>query len=360
MNVLVIGPFPEPITGNSLANQIIFENLDKYYPNINIDRINTSYSSLKEDIGSFSLKKVIHYIKQYVGLVKVFRCDKLYYTSGQTFFGVLKYFPYLLCAKLLSKEIIVHIHGNYLHKEYECLNRLKRYFFRKTLMLCDKGIVLSKTLRKNLTPFLRENRIFELNNFVEDFLFQARGGAQDFDKLKIIYLSNLMTEKGVFDLLDALDILTKNNIEFEAKIAGGIDTSVEEEIRKKLNNSPVCVDYLGLVYAEEKKDMLEWGNVFVFPTYYAMEGQPISIFEAMATSNIILTTKHAGIPDVFEEEVNGFYIEKRSPNSIAIKLQMISENMGRCIEISDRNMEEASEKYRVESFIDNLYNILNE
>lgn len=359
MNVLVIGPFPEPITGNSLANQIVFENLYKHYSNVNVDRINTSYSSLKEDLGTFSLKKVIHYIKQYIGVVKILRCDKLYYTSGQTFFGVLKYLPYLLCARLLGKEIIVHIHGNYLHKEYERLNRLNRYVFKQTLMLCDKGIVLSNTLRKNLTPFLKDNQIFELNNFVEDFLFEERC-AKHFDKLKIIYLSNLMTEKGVFDLLDALEILTKNNVKFEAKIAGGIDASVEEEVKQKLNNLPICVDYLGLVYAEDKKEMLEWGNVFVFPTYYAMEGQPISIFEAMATSNIILTTKHAGIPDVFEEEVNGFYIEKRSPNSIAIKLQMISEDMRRYIEISDRNMQEAFEKYRVESFIDKLYNILNE
>lgn len=359
MNVLVIGPFPEPITGNSLANQIVFENLSKYYPHVNVDRVNTSYSSFKEDVGNFSFNKVIYYVKQYISLFKIFRCDKLYYTSGQTFFGVLKYLPYLLCAKLLKKEIIVHIHGNNLYNEYERLNSFNRFVFRNTLMLCDKGIVLSKKLRKNLTPFVKDKYLFELKNFVEDFLFEERG-SNNFDNLKIIYLSNLMTEKGIFDLLEALDILIKNNVKFEAKIAGGIDVSIEAEIQQKLNTSSLCVDYLGLVYSEDKKNMLEWGNVFVFPTYYAMEGQPISIFEAMATGNIILTTKHAGIPDVFEEEVNGFYIQKRSPESIANKLQMLSKNMKSYMHISDRNMQEASEKYRVKIFIDKLYNILNE
>ena len=80
----------------------------------------------------------------------------------------------------------------------------------------------------------------------------------NFDKLKIIYLSNLMTEKGIFDLLEALDILTKNNVKFEAKIAGGIDVSIEAEIQQKLNTSSLCVDYLGLVYSEDKKNMLEY------------------------------------------------------------------------------------------------------
>jgi len=39
-----------------------------------------------------------------------------------------------------------------------------------------------------------------------------------------------------------------------------------------------------------------------------MEGQPISILEAMATGNIILTTNHAGIPDIFEMSVSLFNI----------------------------------------------------
>ena len=234
----------------------------------------------------------------------------------------------------------------------------KRYIFKKTLQLCNKGIVLSKSLRKNLTPFLQENKIFELENFVEDFLFEGDKHKR-FDKLRVIYLSNLMTEKGIFDLLDSLKILNENNIEFEAKIAGGIDASVEEEIKQKLNDMPNCVDYLGLLHGIEKKKLLEWGNTFILPTRFD-EGQPISILESMAAGNIIISTKQGGIPDVFKEGVNGFYIEKKSPISIAAMLQSIEKNMNEYIEICNSNMKEASEKYRVEIFINKLYNILNE
>ena len=120
------------------------------------------------------------------------------------------------------------------------------------------------------------------------------------------------------------------------------------------------LEYLGVVHGDQKKELLEWGNVFVFPTYYTMEGQPICIFEAMATSNIILTTKHAGIPDVFKDGINGFYIDKKSPNSIASKLIELNIDLKSHKNISEQNKKEAEKKYRLKRFIDKLYVILQE
>ena len=357
MKVLIIGPFPSPLTGNSLANQIVFDTLPLIYSNVSVEKINTSFAYFQEDLGKPSFFKIIHYLKQYLEIVKIFRCDKLYYTSGQTFYGVLKYFPYLIVGKLLNKEIIVHIHGNFLHKEFNNLTGIKRTIFKKTLQLCDKGIALSSSLKKNLTPFLQERNIFELENFVEDFVFSKKIKKR-FDKLRIIYLSNLMTEKGIFYLLDSFKILHEKNVKFEAKIAGAIDQLVECRIKNKLNDMPKCVCYLGLVHGKEKKQLLDWGNVFVFPSYL-MEGQPISILEAMATGNIILTTNQAGINDIFEQKVNGFYIKKKSSISIANTLQMISENINTYTDISEGNLREASEKYTVTNFINKLYLFLN-
>ena len=58
----------------------------------------------------------------------------------------------------------------------------------------------------------------------------------------------------------------------------------------------------------------------------------------MATSNIILTTKHAGIPDVFKEGVNGFYIDKNAV-SISNKLLELSNNMESISSIFKNNFE---------------------
>lgn len=358
MKILLIGPQPKPITGLSLANEIVYKYLPKY-TDCKIDILDTNYQVFKEDIGKFSFKKVLHYIKQYKELLKIRKVDKIYITPGQTFFGVLKYLPYFFMAKVYKKEITIHIHGNHLWKEYADLSGLKKRVFHMILSMSDKGIVLSESLEKNLIPFLPNSKIFILENFVEDFLFDDIV-EKEFDTLRIIFLSNLMKEKGIVDLLEALSILSSNNIDFEAKIAGGVDNSMQPLIDSYFKKFGGNVTFLGLVYKEEKKSLLQWGNVFVFPTYYAMEGQPISNFEAMATGNILLTTRHAGIPDVFIENVNGFYIEKQSPNSIVNKLVDINKDLGKYKNISEHNIKEAREKYRVKTFINKLYAILED
>jgi glycosyltransferase involved in cell wall biosynthesis len=202
-----------------------------------------------------------------------------------------------------------------------------------------------------------DNKIFVLKNFVEDYLFD-KNIQKDFSKLKIIYLSNLMAEKGILDLLEALQSLKNNNIEFKAKIAGNIDKNLQDKIDIYFNKLADNIEYLGVVSGIEKKQMLEWGNIFVFPTYYKMEGQPIALFEAMATGNIILTTSHAGIPDIFKQGNNGFYIDKKSPVSIATKLEEINGKLEEFKLLSENNRKEAEKSLTVQIFIDNLYKIL--
>lgn len=49
---------------------------------------------------------------------------------------------------------------------------------------------------------------------------------------------------------------------------------------------------------------------FALPTRYPNEGQPISILEAMGNGMFIITTDHAGIPDIVEDGVNGIVMKK--------------------------------------------------
>ncbi len=356
IKILIIGPFPPPITGVSLANQVVLDNLPML-TNTQASSINTSYTNLKEDLGKFSVTKIFSSLKQYSNIFRILSVNTVYMTIGQTFLGVTKYLPYFLLAKISGKKIVIHIHGNHLWKEYAGLQGIKKKIFRRILSMSDKGIVLSNSLKKNLTPFLPDENIYVLENFAEEFLYKPVPD-KNLTELRIVYLSNLMKEKGVLDLLEALLLLKNQGINFKAKVAGGMDSSMKRIIAKYFEQFPNNVTYHGVVYGEDKKQLLSWGNIFVFPTYYTMEGQPISVFEAMAMGNIILTTKHAGIPDIFENEINGFYIDKKSPKSIASNLLDINKNLKKYKSISEHNIQEAKEKYRVSIFISKLYSIL--
>ena len=88
-----------------------------------------------------------------------------------------------------------------------------------------------------------------------------------------------------------------------------------------------------------------------------MEGQPISILEAMATGNIVLTTRHAGIPDIFQNETNGYYVEKNNSNSIVEIIQSLDIQSDIFQTILRHNYVVAKKNYRLENFINNIIDI---
>lgn len=356
--VLIIGPFPEPTTGVSLANKVVGLNLDKV-DQFKVSVINTSYNKFDENLGAFSISKVLYFFKLNFYAYKIFNSNIVYLTPGQTFFGVVKYAFFIWITKILGKQLVVHIHGNHVGTAFSQLKGIKKYVYKSLLKKASKGIVLSESLKANMTPFIADNKIHILYNFVEDYLFVENDVIRkklEFTKPKIFFLSNLMEEKGIFDLLEALKILEADGIEYEAKIAGHIDKKNKERIEryfKELNHTKYC----GVVSGEEKKALLLWGNIFVLSTFYAMEGQPISILEAMATANFVLTTKHAGIPDIFENEINGYFVEKKNAQDLVSKIKMTQANREECIGIMKHNYSDANEKYRVDNFISNIVNI---
>lgn len=357
-NIILIGPFPPPINGCSFANKILYENLVKR--NISCEKIDTStnkHISSKQGT-TFSFKKAFDFGKTYS---KVFSIKKsvqvVYFTPGQTFFGLIKYAPFILMCILRNIPYIIHVHGNYLGKEYQLLTGLKKKIFGYLVSKAAGGIVLSASLKGNLTDLLPDNKIHVVENFVENTLLQTSITKQK-DKLRILYLSNLMEEKGILQLLEACEIIKSEGIDFEVKLAGNIEASIQPEVEKYFKKLPE-VEYMGVVSGEPKKQIFLDSNIFALPTYYTMEGQPISILEGMATGNIILSTPHAGIPDIVKDK-NGIFVEAKSSESIANAFRKINNNLDIIDVFSKENTSYCLKNFTEEIFTQKIINVFNE
>jgi len=356
IKILLIGPLSPPVTGCSVVNDLVLEKLNQEH-SFSVNCINRAYPEFNEAIGEFSFKKFFFYVSQYIQAFKIVKTDITYVAIGLTFFGVLKDAPFILFSKLIGKQVVVHVHGNYLKTQYALLSGVKKKMFHFILSRANKGIVSSKLLKDNLTPFLKDDKIFWMPYFVEKTLKDfTEKEAVNINGLNILYLSNLMEGKGVFDVFEALKILNKKEVPYKAKIVGGLDLENKNKVFDYINSNP-NVEYSKPISGQEKIDAYLASNVFVLPTYYKMEGQPIALLEAMLTGHIIITTDHAGILDICSEK-NGYIVNKKDSKHIAEKLEYIANNLQNFTNMMVHNHVYAKTNYKPEDFISRLATIL--
>ena len=131
--------------------------------------------------------------------------------------------------------------------------------------------------------------------------------------LHVLWLSNFIRSKGYPFVLEMAKA-EKERVDaggerrFHFDFAGKFFEDREKECFGsyiKDNALEKYVTYHGIVGGEEKRNLLKLCDIFALPTRYPNEGQPISILEAMGNGMFIITTDHAGIPDIVEDGVNG-------------------------------------------------------
>ncbi len=352
--ITLIGPLPPPVTGESQCNYFISKKWgEKMY------NINTSTPYFDEKVGQFDWQKFYSYIKTYFLSYKILKADIVYATIGQTFLGVIKFIPFFILAKINRKPIVIHIHGNNLANQYHMQKGLKKIIFKKTIRLANTGIVLSESLKTNLLDFLASEQIKVLPNFVDpEFSDITKQDIykKDFSKLKIIFLSNLMTQKGIFELLEALTIIEKEKIPYEAILAGEIDHRLKSSLLKIIENLKFT-SYKGPLYGIDKKEALLSTNLFILPSY--REGQPLSIFEAMAAGNLIITTPQPGITDLFSSH-EIFYVSPKNVKALVDQIKDIHLNLNTHKSLSLQNHIVIKSNFTFEKFSLNLKHIFNE
>ncbi|MCV9388492.1 glycosyltransferase family 4 protein [Reichenbachiella ulvae] len=352
MKILLIGPFPEPVTGESLANQVLNNYL--IAQNHDVCKLDTSHNILSSKKGALNFVQLASLFKGWLQFWKINFYEIVYITPGQSFFGVVKYAPFIIIAKILKKKIVVHIHGGGLIQTRSRLKGFKRKFIAFILGMADRGIVLSSSLRANLSGVIEETDIFEISNFASDDVYEIEIDEKKYDRPRVLYLSNLMIGKGIIEVIKSFEALRDKRIEF--RLAGSIESSAKDRIETLIKETNIS--YLGSVTGLEKILQLQWSNVSILPTFYETEGQPISIIEGMVAGNYIITTKQGGIPDIVEDKLNGSIINARSTDEIVEILSTLERTPDILKTVGIKNYASTRKKYRVSRFGDDIIKVL--
>jgi glycosyltransferase involved in cell wall biosynthesis len=177
--------------------------------------------------------------------------------------------------------------------------------------------------------------------------------------LKIIFLSNLIKDKGILLFLDICEALKKVNVNFQATIVGKeFDVTVDQISgickQKKINNNVKCE---GALYGNEKLNVLIRQDVMILPTFN--DAFPLVILEAMQFGVIPLASPIGGIPDMITDGKTGFLIHTTDIDKYVEKIVLLQDDSCLKDKMHNNCKYEFYKKYRIDIFEENFIRILN-
>ena len=179
----------------------------------------------------------------------------------------------------------------------------------------------------------------------------------------VLFLALCTRDKGLFETVDGVltanELLCRKNSPFRLvlTIAGNYYTPQDEiDLRSRLDLPAAqgVLHYHGFVSGDQKRILLEAADVFCFPTYYPMEGQPVNLIEAMAFGLPIVSTRWRSIPEMLPENYAGL-VDIKSPEQTAMALVRSIEN-DESVMMRDRFLS----RHSLERYIESLKTAIRE
>lgn len=353
-NILLVGPLLPPIHGQSLAFTRFCESVD----NKNIIVVNTNLedkSKLCKILSTFKTLLIIFFKSVFA------KYDIVYFTGSRSFLGSIKDILLINLVNFKRIKIINHLHGSdfyeFLHSVPKWYQKVLFYSYNKV----DTSIVLLESMKSQFIDF--ENMTIEIVPNFYDKELDKEFEKKDESKINLVYLSNIMKSKGIFEFIDAFEKLSKSHENIYLNIAGGFIADeymgieeVKKEFYKKIKNKN-SIQYIGKIFGEDKIRLFQKSDIFVLPSYYKSEAFPISIIEAMACENAIVTTNYKYLPELVSVK-NGTLVEPKSIESLIDGIENLLKDKEKLRTIQKYNAKYAKDKYSLEKYINNLNRIV--
>lgn len=358
--ICFIAQFPPPMHGLSKAVETLY---------------NSNLNSEIDPYGEFVFEKVdITNNKNFLkNLLKISRskADLFYFTISQTKGGNLRDLVIFKLLELQHKKCLIHLHGGYYRQLID--NHVpdwQRKANYKVIKKLEGVIVLSKSLMKIFDGMIDENKIYVVENCVDNQYLLTNQEIKEKMKIledekviHVLWLSNFIKSKG-YPLVLEMALAEKKRVDigemkkFHFDFAGKFFSESEKEYFEnyiKENRLEEYITYHGVVEGEKKRALLKNCFLFALPTRYPNEGQPISILEAMGNGMFVITTDHAGIPDIVKDGVNGIVLEKDNEEEIYNRICVFTEN-GTVKSICLENSKYCRNKYTENIYLQKMRN----
>jgi colanic acid/amylovoran biosynthesis glycosyltransferase len=279
-------------------------------------------------------------------LTKIIRLHNINFVVVHFGYNALKILP---LAKKFNLPLVVCFHGYDASK----LLKVKPYYSALPALFnyASHIILVAPFMYDNLIPYgIDRNKTSIIPYGIDLSLFNnlpKRRCATNRD-LIIIHAGRLTAKKGVLDLVNVVAELKIYNFPFKLHIVGdGEERNVIESKIAEENLEDFVVSF-GAMPHNKLLEKLQDADIFVLNSRINedgdSEGYPNAILEAMATGLAVISTYHAGIPNIVDNGLNGLLVEERNNHQLKDALvKVLSDNYLR--EKLQNNAREKALKY---------------
>ena len=176
--------------------------------------------------------------------------------------------------------------------------------------------------------------------------------------ISFIFIARILAEKGVYEYVTAAKSVKQLYPEVQFYMLGAVDKknfgSLTENNFKKLIEDDV------IIYGGHVSCVQEWikkSSVFVLPSYYR-EGVPRSTQEAMAMGRAVISTDVPGCRETVIHGVNGFLIQRWSPEELTERMIELIEDPSEIIKMGLESYQLAKNKFDAHEVNERLLEML--
>ncbi len=158
---------------------------------------------------------------------------------------------------------------------------------------------------------------------LEQFSYQPRIYGKT-GPLSILSVGRLVEKKGMDTLIEAVRLVNQAGIGAKLTIIG--EGELKEGLEAQIQRAGLTdhVRLVGLVSRQQLLEALRSADLFVLASRTAssgdQEGQPLALVEAMAVGIPVLSTFHAGIPELIRDRISGCLVPPSDAEALARRM----------------------------------------
>ena len=131
-------------------------------------------------------------------------------------------------------------------------------------------------------------------------------------------------------MLEAVRLLQTRGVALHADFAGrwtaNDDRNAFEQRVAAAGLQEVITHHGGVTDRARIKALYLNADVFLLPSYYPTEAQPLTIIEALNAGTPVVATHHSGIPDMVRADKEARFVPPQAPEAIADAVQHLAGN----------------------------------